>query len=147
MLKRKPKYVPKPHMLSPPLRAGAARSSAAADFPAYVRSDHRTGFSAEAQRRAQRHALKLPFRVRDGESKFAATKRWLRKLLSGGEVYAGDVLDIAYAVGISFRLLEKAKVSLGVRFMPGNGSKYACWRLWFWCLPDADDDGDEEEDE
>jgi hypothetical protein len=120
----------------------AARASAASDYPSSVRSLRRMGFSGEAKKRAEKHAQKIPFRVKDGESKLGAAKRWLRTLLSSGPVYAGDVLDLGFVCGVPFLLLERAKVSLGVEFQPGNITKFACWRLWFWALPN---DGDEEE--
>jgi len=52
----------------------------------------------------------------------------------------GDVLDVAYAAGLSFSLLERAKLSLGVQYQAGDISKWASWRLWWWKLPDANDE-------
>ena len=100
---------------------------------------------------AERHARHHPFKVRGSE--LAAAKEWLTELLSHGPVYGPDCEQIAFAAGIPFDLLERAKFSLGVRFQDLNReSNWRCWGLWSWVLPDYarpkhHNDNDEDEDD
>jgi hypothetical protein len=106
---------------------------------------------------AAMHAHKHPFTVKPGETEFTACKRWIRDLLAYGAIYNADILQLAHAAGIDYALLNRAKKALGVGFENRNVSRFGCWRLWFWTLPqnemhdvrylDQDDELDDEEDD
>jgi hypothetical protein len=105
------------------------------------------------RRAAEKQAQAHPFSLRKLETMKHTAKRWLRQLLSEGPVYNHDVQAIAKAAGVPFDILEQAKESLGVTYANHNDSRHACWRLWFWQLPEdeledeGDDDFSEEEGE
>ena len=103
-------------------------------------------------RAAEKQAARHPFSLKKMETMRQGAKRWLRQLLSEGPVYNHDIHAIAKAAGVPFDALEHAKQSLGVTYANLNDSPHACWRLWFWQLPeelesDEDDFTEEENDD
>ena len=63
-------------------------------------------------------------------------ERWLKGLLESGPLYLFEIKSKASAAGISERLLQAARKSLGVRSMNVNtANDLAEWKCWFWELP------------